>query len=197
MRLPFALIIAVGVTAFYALLLQRLGVFDDPAADTPIRAPILLPSLPLPIHVENPVPNYMHGVGRHMSGSCLHAAVQDLLRWRGMDAQADYWHAHFGGGATLGDVSAIADKLGLKHAQTDNGGEGFLDDCAGRRLGAAIYWEADSPGDHAIVFCGYEGPEAVLLGTNRPVVTRMDKAKFLAIWHACGGGAFTILPTEK
>ena len=52
----------------------------------------------------------------------------------------------------------------------------------------------DEPGDHAIVFCGYDGQEAVLLGVNRPVLTSMPKSEFLRRWHFCGGVAFTILP---
>ena len=52
----------------------------------------------------------------------------------------------------------------------------------------------DNPGDHAIVFCGYDGPDAVLLGTDFPDVVRIPKDQFLAAWHHCGGEALTFLP---
>ena len=151
-------------------------------------------SVPAPIDVANPVHNYMSGRGRHQSGSCLHAAVEDLLRWDGLDQKADYWRSHFGGAANLVTVVRIADGLGLRHSETSGGDEEFLDYCTANQLGAAIYWEVDEPGDHAIVFCGFDGPDAVLLGTNRPVTSRMPRTEFLARWRNCGGCAFTILP---
>ncbi len=164
--------------------------------------PSALPSavpIALPIDVARPTTNYMHREGRQLHGSCLHAAVIDLLRWRGYDDQADYWRNHFGGGANVPEVVEIAERLHLRHAETEVGDESFLEYCSAHRLGAAIYWEADAPHDHAVVFCGYEagsgGQFAVLLGTNRPVVTRMPKAEFLRVWHRCDGGAFTILPS--
>ena len=166
----------------------------EPAAET--RAPIAAvdPSPPAPISVHNPANNYMSGKPWHKTGSCLHAAVQDLLRWQGLDSHAEYWRQHFGGAASLQTVVDIADQLGLKHAQTDAGDEAFLDHVTAKRLGAAIYWMVDEPGDHAIVFCGFEGDEAVLLGVNRPVTSVMPKTEFLRRWHQCGGVAFTILP---
>ena len=154
------------------------------AADCPV------PAEPAPIAIADPVENYM----LHRHGSCLHAAVQDLLRWRGMDVESRYWRSHYGGGAGVADVVAIADRLHLHHAETQSGDVEFLERCARQRLGAAIYWQVRRPGDHAIVFCGYEDGQAVLLGVNRPEISRMPKDEFLGRWQACGGGAFTILP---
>jgi len=188
-------------TAFLILLLATLAgwaaclaLFSSSPGECPSQSARVPVAVPSPIDVASPARNYPIGVGRNRSWSCLHAAVQDLLRWRGMDRQADYWRSHFGGGANVCDVAAIADQLGLRHAETETGDESFLDFCATNRLGAAIYWEVQKPHDHAIVFCGYDGPYAVLLGTNRPVITRMPKSDFLRRWHECDGGAFTILP---
>src|SRR5437870_197878 len=88
---------------------------DLAAAQPPVPSP-----KPLPLLVADPVGNYPVGPRRHRSGSCLHAAVQDLLRWQGLDAQADYWRAHFGGAANVPEVAAIADALGLRHAETES-----------------------------------------------------------------------------
>ncbi len=157
-------------------------------------APSATSSSAAPIAVADPVRNYLYGSRRHKYGSCLHAAVIDLLRCRGMNDQAEYWRTHFGGPANVDTVMAIADTLHLRHCETETGDEAFLDFCAANRLGAAIYWEADAPHDHSIVFCGYDRGDAILLGTNRPVLTRMPKADFLREWGRCDGGAFTILP---
>ena len=193
MRGKCTLLVA-SVTAIAAGCL--LALFEPVGEETPgDRPPAITPLGPAePIVVADPVRNYLSGSRRHQYGSCLHAAVQDLLRWRGFDAQADYWRSHFGGPANVPDVARIADQLGLRHAETESGDEAFLEWCSAHRLGAAIYWQADTPHDHAVVFCGYDGAEAVLLGTNRPVVTRLPKDEFLRTWHRCDGGAFTILP---
>ncbi len=192
MRVLWPVLLLPMLVAGYVLAL--LSCCDGPAGDRPPAVLPLPAPLPLPIDVIHPVRNYMSGPRWHQNGSCLHAAVQDLLRWQGLDATADYWRAHFGGPADLEDVMRIADSLGLKHAETDAGDEQFLAYCTAHRLGAAIYWEVDRPGDHAIVFCGFDRDEAVLLGTNRPETTRMPKSEFLRCWRDCGGGAFTILP---
>lgn len=158
--------------------------------------PVAIPA-PEPINVPDPVENYLGRRGRHLYGSCFHAAMQDLLRWQGLDERADYWRRHFDGPATLDDIRGIADCLALRHAETEDGNEDFLEYCTQGRLGAAIGWEVDEPGDHAIVFCGFDGREAVLLGVNRPETTRMERGEFLRRWRRCGGFAITILPPEK
>ncbi len=161
----------------------------NPAA--PVAAPINAP-----IAVDEPVQNYTGRCGRRLYGSCFHAAAQDLLRWQGLKDKADYWRAHWAGPATMGDIAEIATELGLGHEETEEGDERFLQYCTDNRLGAAIGWQVDQPGDHAIVFCGFDQNEAVLLGVNRPEVTRMDKSEFLARWQRCGGFAITILPEK-
>ena len=185
-----AALLAVSIVA--ALLAALTAVCDVPAGElTKPIAPLVAPS---PIAVSAPVHNYTVGSRRHQHGSCLHAAVQDLLRWQGLEKQADYWRSHFGGPAMLPDIVAIADQLRLHHIETDAGDESFLEYVTTHRLGAAIYWQVDEPHDHAIVFCGFAGSESVLLGVNRPVTSRMPKTEFLRRWHRCGGVAFTILP---
>jgi hypothetical protein len=150
-------------------------------------------------YITIPPAKRVQNYGRN--GACLYAAAEDLLRWQGLDKEADYWRRHFRGGANAEDVARIAERRGLDYAWTESGDESFLDWCAARRLGAAIYWLVDNPHDHAIVFCGWEdtggasGTQAVLLGTNRPEIVRMPRAEFLRVWRLCDGGAFTFVPT--
>ena len=177
------------LAAIVAVVLAVSGV-DHPTAPPPI---VDRPTAPSPISVPDPIENYLYRVGWQRYGSCLHAAVEDLLIAQGRRDVAAYWKSHYGGPATLSTVTRIADTLHLKHAETAAGDERFLEYCTAHRLGAAIYWQCDEPGDHAIVFCGFAADQAVLLGTNRPQVTRMPRQEFLARWRACGGGAFTIL----
>jgi hypothetical protein len=179
--------VAVIWTTLLAIMLFCSGCEEQSEAKTDLPAVTVIPP---PIDVPRPVRNYLC----HRRGSCLHAAVQDLLRWRGLTAEADYWRAHFGGPANVQDVAAIADKLGLRHSEIENGDEAFLEFVTLNQLGAAIYWQVDRPHDHAIVFCGFDRGDAVLLGVNRPELVRMPKAEFLRRWRECDGGAFTILP---
>jgi hypothetical protein len=165
---------------------------DRTAADPQAGAPPLSPATWFEIPPSQRVVNYGRG------GSCMYAAAEDVLAWQGRLAEADYWRSHFRGGSQypIEAIARTAKSRGLQVAYTTTGDEEFLQHCAEQRLGAMIRWQVDDPGDHAIVFCGYDGAQAVLLGTDFPETVRMPKAKFLAIWHRCGGEALTFLPKD-
>jgi len=164
----------------------------DAGDRTPAEPPAPATASPIEVPRFMRVPSYPWGADQ--AGSCMHAACQNLLYAHGQQPLADYWYDNFGGPAGIAEVAEIARALGLDCRYTLSGDERFLDWCSEKALGAAIYWQADRPGDHAITFCGYDGDgKAVLLGTINRRITRMPKAKFLATWCACGGKALTFV----
>jgi hypothetical protein len=123
-------------------------------------------------------------------GSCLHAAWEDALLWQHQERVASHWRHNHGGPARVEDIARLADLLGLDYAYTDSGNVAFLEWCSRTRRGAAIHWIR---GTHAILFCGFEGDQAILIGTNDPAITRMPRESFLKEWVAAGGCAITPL----
>jgi hypothetical protein len=157
---------------------------------TPAPAPV--DEIPLGIRGKNYVVRW-GWLGRHVDGSCFHVACQDVLRKAGYFSEAAAWKARYGGRACLATVLKIAQSLGLRAQWTIDGDEEFLESCQAAGQWAAIYWGVDEPADHAVVFCGFEqnGQVAVLLGVNRPDVTRFTRDEFLNRWRASGGIAVT------
>lgn len=127
---------------------------------------------------------------RNYGPSCYHAAMIDALRAQDQHAMADWWRKTQGGGAYTSTMLQIADKAGVRYATTLDGDAEFLQWCSNTRRAAAILWQVDRPGDHAITFLGYIDWEAALVDNRDPhTVFRLPKDEFLAKWRRCGGDA--------
>jgi hypothetical protein len=141
--------------------------------------------------------------GNYRGGSCLWAAMQDVLLWGGREEAAARCRAQCSGGAAASEVEEWAAASQIPLITTRDGDADFLDWCADTRRGAAVYWIAGGPhvcrkcgkvhADHALTFCGFVAGEAVLIDSNRPgQLIRMPREKFLADWRAAGGVALTL-----
>jgi hypothetical protein len=143
--------------------------------------------------------NYVSPAG---AGSCLFCAVEDVLAYNGLQAEAAYWRAHFSGPALLDPqqrsrpiaaINELADRRGLPYEFTVAGDAAFLDRCSDNGRPAAIYWRINQPRDHAVTFLGFADRRAFWIDNNTPGVNSLPRGEFLHIWRGCGGGAWTVV----
>jgi len=172
-------------------MLVAFALADGQGAGTDARP--LSPSLPGPYADRPPVdlPTELRQAN-YAGGSCMHASLITILRWQGLDELADYWRRNYSGAASVQDLAAIGNRLGLRYAWTTTGDAAFLEWCSQTRRGAAIHFKPA----HACSFFGYVkrgGREfAVICDNNHP--DRLEywpKEKFLRAWRSYGGRALT------
>ena len=139
----------------------------------------LVPPMDLPVELRE---------RNYGGGSCFHAGTIAVLRHQNLHKIADYWRANFSGGASVGTIASIAEKIGLRYAYTNIGDPKFLEWVSRTRRGASITYYSN----HAILFCGYIGDTAILMDNNRvEKEIKVPKAEFIRNWRGYGGQAFT------
>ena len=112
----------------------------------------------------------------YSGGSCMHAAMIDVLNWQGLYSVARRWRETYAGGCSVDTLSELADKEGLKYAYTIKGDVKFLEWASRTRRGAAIHYYSN----HAVTFCGFQGGDAILINNNSPTkLIRIPKQSFL------------------
>ena len=122
------------------------------------------------------------------SGSCVNASTVYMLRWRGMEAMADWWRANHAGGETDSTIRKHHDAAGIRYVFTRAADASFLDWCSRTRRGAIIWFYER----HCISFVGFatvEGREyAFLNDNNRPQrFIRIERGAFIRRWAGYGG----------
>jgi hypothetical protein len=130
----------------------------------------------------------------YQRGSCMWASMITALHRQGLHSEARYWRETYWGGCAVSGVVPVAEARGLRYAYTLRGDEAFLAWASRTRRGAALHWEIDRPGDHAVFFYGYDdsGRTALVIDNNSPSrVLRIPRERFLATWKRSGGQAIT------
>ena len=128
------LLAAVLAAIASALVLSQVsGVRCDVSGQTPPASLTPETSHPAPIFIApaERVTNYGRG------GSCMFAAAEDVLRWQGRTAEADYWRRHFYGGTShpMETIADVAARRGLQVAYTTGGDENLPGSLRGEPLG--------------------------------------------------------------
>lgn len=126
----------------------------------------------------------------YAGGSCCHAAIQDVLKWHGFDAEAEWWRANKSGAYSVADGARVMDRLGLRFAYTTRGDERLLEWASRNGHGAAIHYYPA----HAITFRGYANGHAWLCDNNRTrQLIKVPKAEFVRRWKGYGGCALSLV----
>ena len=126
----------------------------------------------------------------YAGGSCMHAAIQDVLKWHGLNEAADWWRDNLSGGYSVSDGARQLEEMGFQFAYTTDGDEELLEWCSRNRHGAAIHYYTM----HAITFRGYADGYAYLTDNNRTQADiKVPKAEFVRNWKSYGGAALTVV----
>jgi hypothetical protein len=126
----------------------------------------------------------------YAGGSCMHAAIQDVLKWHGLNEAADWWRDNLSGGYSVSEGARQLEEMGFQFAYTTDGDEELLEWCSRNRHGAAIHYYTM----HAITFRGYANGYAYLTDNNRTdAEIEVPKSEFVRNWKGYGGAALTVV----
>ena len=159
---------------------RYIGLNTEPKGEPGPEQPSVPPmDLPVSLRQQN-----------YSGGSCMHAAMIDVLNWQGLYSLAVRWRKSYAGGCSVDTLAQLADKEGLKYAYTIKGDVKFLEWASRTRRGAAIHYYSN----HAVTFCGFQGGDAILINNNSPTkLIRIPKQSFLIQWRGYGGRALTVV----
>jgi len=129
--------------------------------------------------------------GNRGQGSCVHAALVNLLHWQGRHDLALWWASHHGNGETAAGLASKLEQAGLQFAETRAGDAAFLEWAIRTRRGAAVVVQN---GSHMVNLVGLDAHAAQILDSNDPQrVHEQPREQFLREWKQSGGWAITPL----
>jgi hypothetical protein len=152
-----------------------------------------VPTVNLPLDLRQ-----ANWVGESGEGSCVHAAIVNLLRWQQEYAEADHWHDTYANGEYADDSWNYGDNLarkfnseGVPYAYTVEGDVKFLEWAISTRRGAGITVKG---GRHMVVLVYLDNEKAGLLDSNDVShVIYVDRDRLIAEWQNSHGWAVTTL----
>lgn len=126
-------------------------------------------------------------------GSCVWATMVSLLKWEGNEQLAATVRESCSGGASINDVSAKFDRLGIPYAYSTGNDVAFLEWSLRTRRGVGVVVPGRR-GLHFIALVGLSSKTATLLDNNSVEnLIEMPREEFLSTWKKAGGWAIAVV----
>ncbi len=179
----------------FALMLVCVGCEMEPPflAPLPPEPPIARPVVNVPRALRE-----SNWLGPQREGSCVHAAIVNLLRAQRMFARADWWRSHNGDGEWDERLASKLDAAGIKYTYTsEHGNVGFLewacDPIHGTRRGCGVTVEG---GRHMVCLMHLDDKWAGILDSNSTdAIIWVPRETFIAEWLNSNSWAVAIVGT--